>query len=54
MIELEDLAGVFAAVDAFWYAHVQLLLERAVEVRLVDIGLMDMKVVAGGKSEEDR
>ena len=50
-IEFEDLAGVLAAVDAFWYAHVQLLLECAVEVRLVDVGLMDMKAVAGGKSE---
>ena len=52
-IEFEDLAGVLAVVDAFRYAHVQFLLECAVEVRLVDVGLMDMKAVAGGKSKED-
>ena len=40
--EIEDLAVVFATVDAFRYAHVQLLLKRAMEVRLVDIGLMDI------------
>jgi hypothetical protein len=32
-IEVEDLAGVLAVVDAFRYTHVQFLLECAVEVR---------------------
>ena len=41
-IEFQDLAGVFAAVDAFRYAHVQLLPERTMKVPLVNHGLMDM------------
>ena len=44
-IEFEDLAGVLAPVDAFRYAHVQLLRKRAMAVRLAD-----KKAVAGGKS----
>lgn len=42
MIEFEDFANSIAAVDASRYAHVQLLLKRPMEVRLVNVGLMDM------------
>ena len=50
-IELENLAIV--TVNAFGDPHVDLLVEGAVEIRLVDIGLMIEEVVSSGECEEN-
>lgn len=49
-IELENLPVV--TVDAFGDAHVDLLVKNAVKIRLVDVGLMNQKVLASGDSEK--
>ena len=46
-VKFGHLAGMFAVVDTFWYTQVQILLECAMQVRLVNISLRDLKAEAG-------
>lgn len=49
-LELEHLVSKRGVVDAVRDAHVQILVELAVEVRLVDVGLGDEKTAGCGKT----
>lgn len=46
-VKFGHLAGMFAVVDTFRYTQVQILLECAIQVRLVNISLTDRKAEAG-------